>query len=613
MHHSSPFIFQPPTSYSEPNNNNVNNGGSKEILAPIPRQLYQSGISLTPHPISILHNNTNNNNNINNNPAITPTLSTNNPNNVQIPPAPPSSSFYYYVPTPTAIPLQNHHHPSPTPQLSQPNNIISSSIGHESSGALANTITTNGTINGTTTSTNNNTNSMTNSMMNGSNTPFIPSLENNVYPPFAMIKGIYPSPSYNNDNNLVMVGSAGDSSIFVNTSNFPSGIPGQIIQPGTIIQQHQQPQSYLTTVASIDNNTIIDVNDQDNSKQRLENIFEESIKRPIIFSCKNCRTIITDSNSFGYCDSDINIYSFLHADNIDIRENITNISKNVEDLDYGSNYHSIYCKFCQTEIGKKYTLSDKQPFTDILHHYTLNIDALTTYQVSIHPTNYRNNDDEGEDDLNNLNNNSNNHHLLLKKYPTGLNLLQEIIYLEKTILSIKNNMTSMQNDLLFKSNEVVKDFQLFKTEMEKKENLNLEKELKLNKKIDTMYEEILSHISKQKKMENELVQLKEIKKELSKEQKEQIDKEKKEKKRKSLASESANELEDNNEANDDNESTVYDNVYSKEKGNEKQNKNNNSGLSGGNKATSKTNTATKLNNSQTSGNSSKKGTKKTKR
>ncbi|KAG2387420.1 hypothetical protein C9374_001752 [Naegleria lovaniensis] len=145
-----------------------------------------------------------------------------------------------------------------------------------------------------------------------------------------------------------------------------------------------------------------------------------------VFSCKHCRTIFIDSNALVYHSDENEILSFCSIYKVDVRENVQIAPS--DRFDAGSNYYPLFCRHCQSCVGRKYIMSDKSPVVDILHLYTLDFDCLSVYELWSAESE-KNIGEEG---------NVTEAAALFKELPTLKSINDEIGFIHKTLLSEKD-------------------------------------------------------------------------------------------------------------------------------------------------------------------------------
>ena len=173
-----------------------------------------------------------------------------------------------------------------------------------------------------------------------------------------------------------------DQTVRKPTTNYPyySTNSADIVPQGnpqtTAINTAIDQQGFNGVHVTINDHVPLVNNDQVVAADNVTNILQPSASSSIqmVFSCKHCRSIFIDTNALVYHNDEFGIISFYNVQGIDVRENVQ-IAPN-DRFDAGSNYYPIFCKLCQSLVGKKYIMSDRAPIVDILHLYTLDMDNL---------------------------------------------------------------------------------------------------------------------------------------------------------------------------------------------------------------------------------------------
>lgn len=196
----------------------------------------------------------------------------------------------------------------------------------------------------------------------------------------------------------------------------------------------------------------------------------------IVFSCKHCRSILIDNNALMYSNDEFNILSFHRVYRVEVRDNVQIAPS--DRFDAGSNYLPIFCKLCQANVGKKYTMSDKSPIVDILHLYTLDLDSLSSYEL----WSPENDNEKNDGHVDNA--------MVMKRFPTLPNISTQLVSVQKAMLQQKDTTEKLREELINQSHLIHHIPQILK-----------ELEMKA-KKIDEMENEVKKMKDEQSKLIN---------------------------------------------------------------------------------------------------------------
>lgn len=100
---------------------------------------------------------------------------------------------------------------------------------------------------------------------------------------------------------------------------------------------------------------------------------------PMVFSCRECRNIITDSWALESVNEELGTLSFRASDNI-LRSSESDYSK--AGADFGCAYHEIFCSGCKVLLGRTY-FSTSRIFDSLRDLYTFDVNKLGTYRLGM--------------------------------------------------------------------------------------------------------------------------------------------------------------------------------------------------------------------------------------
>ncbi|GAB5357372.1 hypothetical protein AAMO2058_000368900 [Amorphochlora amoebiformis] len=100
----------------------------------------------------------------------------------------------------------------------------------------------------------------------------------------------------------------------------------------------------------------------------------------IVFQCKNCRTIISDSNYIETMDEKWNIIAFNGTRFTEQVEKLL-ICNKPDQMDYGCTYNDFVCTSCKKKLGKVYktTVDGLDVLRDM---YTVDIKTISSYELN---------------------------------------------------------------------------------------------------------------------------------------------------------------------------------------------------------------------------------------
>ncbi|EFC38446.1 predicted protein [Naegleria gruberi] len=320
-----------------------------------------------------------------------------------------------------------------------------------------------------------------------------------------------PTPSKSNTSQGMINPSTGQQTM----ENQTSVPPHQPYQPQPLVHNSPGKAGYYSApnagIASSSNQNIppqyvVDnhqhgytVVDHQNVAPTSVNQVEATIEEPrtrasdepqLVFSCKHCRTIFIDSNALFFNGEEHGIITFLKVHKVEVRENVQ-IAPN-DRFDAGSNYYPLFCKQCQTLVGRKYLMSDKSPIVDIIGYYTLDIDALSLYEM------WTAEQETGEIQGGHIDN--------IKSIPTNRSIMKEITLLKNALLMLQHNQSSQGKEIHLLKQEI--NGTVDKNDSVKKIPELIQKMARIEKELNISQEEQkkISHINR--RLNNEVGHIK---------------------------------------------------------------------------------------------------------
>ncbi|KAF0977267.1 hypothetical protein FDP41_003920 [Naegleria fowleri] len=205
-----------------------------------------------------------------------------------------------------------------------------------------------------------------------------------------------------------------------------------------------------------------------------------------VFSCKHCRTIFIDSNALVYHSDENEILSFCSIYKVDVRENVQIAPP--DRFDAGSNYYPLFCRHCQSCVGRKYIMSDKSPIVDILHFYTLDFHCLSVYEL------WSADSEKTPGEEGNITEPA----ALFKELPTLKSINDEIGFIHSSLLGLKEKDDKIFSriDALETNTQIIPQLKQKIEELEKTLNTIKETQTKLTHKHRQLGHEVV-HIKKE--------------------------------------------------------------------------------------------------------------------